>query len=192
MKIILGSQSQGRKNILSKMGYKFDVIAANIDEKSIRRQNPIDLTLTLANTKADALLPKITEAAILITADQVVLCNNSLREKPSSPEEARLFLNDYMSYPAETISAIVVTNTITKRRVSGVDIAKIWFTKLPETIIEKLIANKNIYSFAGGFSIDDPLLKKYIAKIEGTPDSITGLPIKLTKKLIHDVQQISR
>jgi septum formation protein len=73
MHIILGSQSQGRRELLSAMGYAFAVMPANIDARVIRSEDPGVLTLALAHAKADALLPQIHEPALLITSDQVVV-----------------------------------------------------------------------------------------------------------------------
>jgi len=55
MKIILGSASARRKDILQQMGYEFEVMSANIDEKAIRFDDPKKLTLAIVNAKADAL-----------------------------------------------------------------------------------------------------------------------------------------
>src|SRR5262245_54982209 len=91
MPIILGSQSQGRRPLLSAMGYAFAVMPAHIDERAIRADDPGVLTLALAHAKADALLPQIREPALLITSDQVVVWQGTIREKPAHAEEARAF-----------------------------------------------------------------------------------------------------
>lgn len=188
MKIILGSQSKGRRGVLERMGYKFEIMSSDIDEKSIRHDNPKQLTISLANAKADALIPKITEPAILITFDQVVMWNDEIREKPEDEEEAREFLRGYSSHQAKTVTAVVVTNTATGERREGVDVAKIFFSGIPESIIDKLIDGGDIFSCAGGFSIENPILKNYIEKIEGSTDSVIGLPKELTERLIKEVR----
>lgn len=185
MQIILGSKSPGRKKILEKMGYQFTIMDPNIDEKSIRHLDPKELVLELAKAKAQKLLSSINQDAILITADQVVLCNNRILEKPKDFNEAKIYFHLHSQYPAKTISAIVVTNTKTKAQFSGVDIAEVFFKAIPEDIIAKIASQDYVLHCAGGFSLDDPLLKKYIEKIDGTEDSVTGLPIDLTKKLIE-------
>lgn len=74
-KVILGSSSKWRKEMLSKMGYTFDTMSPDIDEKgnwyytgqtllrlrclAIRDPNPHVLTLKIARAKAEALLPKV-------------------------------------------------------------------------------------------------------------------------------------
>lgn len=187
MKIILGSQSEGRARILRQMGYEFEVMDPAIDEKSIRLNDARALTLALANAKADALLPRIHTPAILITADQVIAWNNTIREKPQSADEVRDYLRGYGIHPAETIGAVVVVNTETNTRTQGVEVAKVWFRPIPEEIIEIMIREGDVYRRAGGFSAEEPHLQKYIEKIEGTIDSVMGLPIALTERLIHQV-----
>ena len=113
MHIILGSQSFGRKQMLHEMGIFFETIAPYIDEKSIRSDDPEELTLLLARAKAEALLPQIANPALLITSDQVTLCAGEIREKPESLDQARIFLRSYSRYPAETVTSVVVTNTQT-------------------------------------------------------------------------------
>ena len=205
MKIILGSASKWRKDILERMGYEFvetsshltsrledqsstfEVMAADIDEKAIRFDDPQKLSLALANAKADALLPKINNEAILITSDQVDICNGEIREKPKDAEQAREFLRSYNKYPAETVTAVVVVNTANQKRKDGMDIVKVYFHPLPENKINELIANGCIFSCAGGFCINDPVFKGLIERVEGEVDSVAGLPKELTKKLIEEV-----
>ena len=187
MKIILGSQSEGRARILRQMGYEFEVMNPDIDERSIRLDDPRALTLALAHAKADVLLPHIHTPAILITADQVIVWNHTIREKPQSADEARAYLRGYGAHPAETVGAVVVVNTATTIRAGGVDVVKVWFHPIPEEVIETMIQEGDVYRRAGGFSVEEPRLQNYIKKIEGAIDSVMGLPIALTRRLINDV-----
>ena len=184
MHIILGSQSHGRRELLSAMGYEFTVIPAHIDERAIRSEDPGALTLALAHAKADALLPQIYAPALLITSDQVVVWQGTIREKPAQAEEARAFLRGYAEGPAETVTAVVVTNTATGVRQQGVDRARVWFRRIPEAVIEQVIARGEVFAHAGGFSITDPLLSAYIERVDGTAESVIGLPTALTRRLI--------
>src|SRR5688500_1249444 len=95
MKLILGSKSHGRKTVLERVGYEFEVMAADIDEKLIRSDDLELLPMLLARAKAEALLKKINEPVILVTADQVVIYKGELREKPESEEQAREYLASY-------------------------------------------------------------------------------------------------
>lgn len=188
MKIILGSQSHSRRKVLAKMGYEFEIMPADIDEKAIRFDDPVKLTLALARAKADAILPRIKEAAILITSDQVVVCNKKILEKPSNESEAREYLEMYAKYPAKTVTSVVVANTATSTQADGTDIARIWFSSMPEDIVSRYIAIKDPFFHSGAFDHEHPILSPYVSRIEGEPESISGLPKHLTEELIQRVK----
>ena len=190
MKIILGSASKGRREVLERMGYDFEIMTAGIDEKAIRDTDPKKLTLRLAHAKADALLSKIFEPALLITSDQVVYWNGNIHEKPESPERARENLKNYVAHPVETVTAVVVTNTLTKQRLEGIDVAKVVFSPIPDDVIQKTIDEGDVFTRAGGFNIEDPLLQGFIQKIEGEKESIIGLPKTLTEALLQKASNV--
>jgi len=187
MKIILGSESKWRKGVLEKTGYKFDVMPSYIDEKAIRDDDPEKLTILLAQAKADALIEKIAEPVLLITSDQVAVWNGKIHEKPESKSQAREYLMGYGSHPVKTVTAVVVTNTETRKRATGVDIVEITFSPILSDVIDKLIEEGNVFSQAGGFSVEDSLLKEYVKEIKGDIDSVMGMPLVLTKRLIKEV-----
>lgn len=189
MKIILGSSSKYRKQLLEEKGYRIEVMVPDIDEKAIRTDDYYKLPLLVARAKMDALISKVIEPAIVITADVVVVCSSALYEKPKDIEEARLFLKKYSEgHPAEVISALVVTNTENKKRVEGVDVAKVFFNAMPQAVIEDFIKNGDPYSKAGGFGIQLPMLQPYVNRIEGTRECVMGMPTDLLEKLIKEVE----
>ncbi|MDO8582154.1 MAG: Maf family protein [bacterium] len=187
MKIILGSQSASRKKILEEHGVVFETMSPDIDEKAIRDVDPKALVLKLAHAKADALLPRILEPSLLITSDQVVVCNGEILEKPESHNEERRFLHGYAYYPPETFTSIVVTHTQSNVRTEGVSIGKVTFRSIPENIIDAIVKDGTVFIFAGGFDIESPLFIPYIEKIEGDPEGICGLPWQLTKQLLDEL-----
>jgi septum formation protein len=188
MRIILGSRSKGRMEVLKGMGCRFETMAADIDEKAIRHDDPRTITLLLARAKAKALLPRL-RSGLLITSDQVVVCNGRVLEKPANSGEAREHLEGYAEFPAETITAVVVTDAATLSRSEGVDVAKVIFRRIPPDVVEGLIRSGEILDHAGAFSIEDPLLQDYIVRIEGEPESVMGLPKEMTKRLIEEISQ---
>ena len=142
----------------------------------------------LALAKAEVLRLRIKEPALLITADQVVLCNGEILEKPESPEQARRFLKGYAKYPAQPVNAVVVTNTETGAQAGENDENTVYFRAFPDDVIEQLIAEGNIFRQAGSFSLEDPLVAPYVERIVGTLDSVEGLPKEITERLMKVVQ----
>lgn len=195
--VVLGTSSKFR-HALFKENFPhlaFSHMSPAIDEKAIRLGNtprnmcdPHALTLALAHAKADALVSKISRDAILITLDQVVTCNNRIREKPSSEDECRRYIRDYSEQPLQTVTAIVLT-TFTpggnSDRYEDVDVAIQHLHPIPDVVIEQLIRKGDVMYCAGGITVEDELLAPYLGERQGTLDSIMGLPVDLLGQLLH-------
>lgn len=186
MKIILGTASAQRQAVFREMGYKdFEVMTADIDEKAIRRKDPAELTMALAKAKADALLARVHDPALLITADQVIECDGEMREKPRDEKQAREYLRTCHESPMRIINGVAVTNTKTGKQVMAHDSATVIFRQIPEKMIERLIQEGNMYSWAGAFAVENPVFAPYVKNVVGEDGSARGLPKELTKQLIN-------
>ncbi|KAH9692989.1 Maf-like protein [Citrus sinensis] len=174
VKIILGSSSMPRRKILAEMGYEFSVMAADIDEKSIRKEKPEDLVMAIAEAKADAIISKLqitdsqlgtVEQTILIVADTVVVYEGVIREKPSSREEARRFIKDYSGGQCATVGSVLVTNLKTGFRKGEWDRVEIQFHEIPDEVIEKLIEEGIVLNVAGGLITEHSLILPYVKQV---------------------------
>lgn len=111
--ITLGSSSANRQRVLSLAGWKFEVLVPDIDEKAYRNDDPYQLPAIIAKAKATAILGRLSgncEPFILLTADQVVLFQDEVREKPIDEKQAAYFLTSYSNQEVHTISAVVATH----------------------------------------------------------------------------------
>ncbi len=186
MRVILGSSSKWRRQVMDEMGLKFDVMNPDIDERAIEHPDPYMLPKLIARAKAAALLPRIAGEAILITADQVVGWGSEIRGKPRDSEEAVKFLKSYAVKDPRTYSAVFVTNTATKKSAIGVEAVSIHFDPLPDEVIAQLSIDADILNSAGAFT-EHRLLLPFKHIIHGTKDSVMGLPKELTRFLIEQV-----
>lgn len=190
MRIILGTASAQRQAVFREMGYKdFEVVTADIDEKAIRLDDPEKLTLELAKAKAVAIQEKLTEPAILITADQVIVWNGEIREKPENEEQAKAYLCSLHEAPSRIVNGIAVTNTATGKQLALNDISIVAFRQILDEDIHYIIKTGKVFSWAGGFATEDPLFVPYVESIEGADGSPRGLPKELTEQLIKEVQE---
>ncbi|CAM8878223.1 unnamed protein product [Rhodiola kirilowii] len=194
-KLILGSSSLARRQIVTEMGYDFTIVTADIDERSIRKDTPEELVMALAEAKADAILPKVPveeykkdlQSTLLITCDQVVVYDGMVREKPSSKEQAYKFLKDYSGGQAATVGSVLVTNLSTGVKKGGVDRVEIHFHEIPDEVINSLIEEGHVLYVAGGLLIEHPLIQPCVKEVMGGTDSVMGLSKTLTERLIKEV-----
>ena len=89
MQLILGSGSSGRRRLFEAAGIPFIIVKPEIDEKKIRAVDHAHTPLMLSFAKAHAVARKISEPAIIIGCDQVVMCDGRIMEKPETPDELR-------------------------------------------------------------------------------------------------------
>ncbi|AET03922.1 putative inosine triphosphate pyrophosphatase [Medicago truncatula] len=194
-RIILGSSSKARKQILAEMGYEFTIMTADIDEKSIRREKPEDLVVTLAEAKADAIVQRLlndgqleadASTTLLITADTVVVYRGIIREKPTSEKEAREFVKGYSGSHAAVVGSVVVTNLVTGKRYGGWEGAEVYFLEIPDEVIDNLIDDGVTFNVAGGLMLEHPLTLPFVDAVVGSADTVMGLSKALTEKLIME------
>ncbi|KAL3525391.1 hypothetical protein ACH5RR_013763 [Cinchona calisaya] len=194
-KIILGSSSVARQQILSEMGYEFTVMTADIDEKSIRKEKPEELVMALAEAKADAIISRLKNTShlgeneqpvLLITADTVAVFEGTVREKPSSKEQARKYIQDYSSGHTSVVGSVVVSNLTTGNRKGGWDRAEVYFHEIPDEVIDSLIEEGIILNVAGALMLEHPLTLPFVDTVIGTADHVMGLSKALTEKLIQE------
>ncbi|KQK13456.1 hypothetical protein BRADI_1g10240v3 [Brachypodium distachyon] len=194
-KIILGSSSPARREIMSNMGYEFTVVIADIDEKAIRRDKPEELVKALAEAKADAVKLKLHDSstrdsrdqhALLITSDQVMVSKGIVRERPTNTDEATEFINAYSGDRAFAVNYVLVTNLSTGGRKGGWDIPEIHFHHIPDAFIEEVVKQRDMTCVAGGLKLTHPSVLPFIKELVGTTDSVRGLPRELTEKLIQE------
>ncbi|PIR56986.1 MAG: septum formation inhibitor Maf, partial [Parcubacteria group bacterium CG10_big_fil_rev_8_21_14_0_10_41_35] len=122
MKIILGSQSKQRQQILKDMGYDFEIISPDVDEKSVRDKDPRQLVLKVARLKSDAVAKKADDDSIIIASDSIVLVNGEIREKAKDKEQAYKWLEELSNGVSQTVvTSLVITNTKTGQRQEGVE-----------------------------------------------------------------------
>ncbi|XP_071916597.1 uncharacterized protein [Coffea arabica] len=194
-KIILGSSSMARRQILSEMGFEFTVMTADIDEKSVRKEKPEDLVMALAEAKADAIISRLKNTSylgeneqpvLLITADTVAVFEGTVREKPSSKEEARKYLRDYSRGHTSVLGSVVVSNLTSGNRKGGWDRAEVYFHEIPDDVIDNLIEEGIILNVSGALMLEHPLTLPFVDTVIGTADHVMGLSKALTEKLIQE------
>jgi septum formation protein len=171
MKIVLGSGSPRRKEILSKLGIHFEVRVSNKEEYS-EKNNPIDYAKELSINKSKDI--KILGNELLITADTIVVFNNKILGKPTDEEDAINTLKKLSGKKHEVITGI--TFRTLNEIYTTYDITEVFFHKLPEDVIKFYIKKYQPLDKAGSYGIQD-FGGAFIEKINGDYYNVMGLPL---------------
>ena len=163
MRFILASKSPRRKEILSDLGLKFEVITADTDE-SCDIKDPCALVRELALRKGRAVADGIDGDTLIIASDTVVACNGEILGKPKDKADARRMLDMLSGSRHDVISGIAII-TKDKEAVAS-EVTHVIFDKLSESDKELYVNSDEPYDKAGAYAIQG-LASMWIKGIEG-------------------------
>ena len=180
-KIILASKSPSRVTLMKNAGIDFQQQISNVDEDVIKQTflqsgDPTDLAMILAQAKAMTVSQMFGDAYV-IGADQTLLFQNSVYDKPASTEEARDQLLALRGEKHQLETAVcVMRNQETLWSLS--DSSYLLMRDFsPEFLGHYLAAEgDNVKTSVGGYKLEGLGLQLF-EKIEGDFFSILGLPM---------------
>ena len=177
MKIILGSSSPQRQKILKDLGYEFEVIKPELDESSVRDADPRELVLKLGRAKADDVIRRITEEALVITGDSITVVNGEIREKPKDKEQAYEWIEEMaQGVPQVQVSSVVITNSRTGERKEGVAETSVVFGAMSRDEAKEFVESGIVFSHSGGYAIQKEPFWSHVKAIDGELETIIGMP----------------
>ncbi len=181
-KIILASSSPRRKELLEKIGLKFEVEPSNQAEDISSGLDPHELARVLSRNKALAVASNH-KNAIIIAADTFIVFQGSIMGKPSTETEAREMLTRLSGRSHAVITGFTILDTDDNKTVSKSVETKVHMKKLSSKEIDDYINSKEPLDKAGGYAIQG-LGAILIEKIEGDYFNVIGLPLcSLTESL---------
>lgn len=177
-KIILGSNSPRRKELLAGLDIEFEVDTRNSFEETYEPSTPIErIPEVLSEGKSYGFHRELSDNEILITSDTLVMCGDRVMGKPHSREEAFDMLRCLSGREHNVITAVTLRDS------SGcntlIDTAIVHFKELTDREIEYYIDNYKPFDKAGAYGIQEWIGYIGIGKIEGSYFTIMGLPVHL-------------
>lgn len=186
-KIILGSGSPRRKELLANLGFTFEVRTKDTDESYPSKMTCEEVPTFLAKQKANALLPELSNDELLICADTVVILDNQILGKPANKEEAIAMLNSLSGNKHDVITGVFIGNS--KKQLVFSEKTAVTFNKLSQTDINHYIDNYQPFDKAGSYGIQEWIGAIGITKIIGSYANVMGLPThKVYELLTTDFQ----
>lgn len=180
-RLILGSGSPRRKEILSYFDLPFEQATSNFDEDSIQfHKDPVEYAVALACGKARALREKSPDALIL-TADTVVYKDGKIYNKPRDAEEAFQFLTELAGQWHSVFTAICVVKG--EQEEHAWEETKVLFNPLTPDEIRHYHKKVHWSDKAGGYAIQMGA-GLIVNKIEGCFYNVMGLPINAVREVL--------
>ena len=175
MKLLLASNSPRRKELLSQLGYDFEVVKIDVDESYPEDLKPNQISEYVSAKKAAAM--DVRPGEVLLTSDTIVALDQQIFLKPKSEHEAFAMLKKLSAKTHQVYTAFTVkTNASQLSRTSKTDVE---FSEINDDEINFYINNYKPFDKAGSYGIQEWLGMAKIKKITGSFYSVMGLPVDL-------------
>ncbi|MDE2353673.1 MAG: septum formation inhibitor Maf [Betaproteobacteria bacterium] len=188
--IYLASNSPRRSELLNRVGVAYTVLMPEgqqeaVDETPQEAELPLDYAVRLAKAKALAGWQRLEHTHLprhpVLAADTTVAVGHRILGKPADADEARSMLELLSGNVHEVVTAVAMINPPGfEYRVS---VTRVWFRTLSRKDIEAFISTGEYRDKAGGYGIQG-FASRFIARIDGSPSGVMGLPLFETDQLL--------
>ncbi|MFD2166536.1 Maf family protein [Thalassotalea euphylliae] len=175
-KIVLGSTSPYRKEILAKLNIHFETAKPNIDEKPQANETPEQLVARLAEQKAMAVQADF-ENALIIGSDQVAVFGDKILGKPHTEENAIKQLMSFSGQHVTFLTGLSVFDTATKEAKTLVEQFSVYFRQLTELEIRAYVKAEQPLNCAGSFKSEGLGICLFEKLVGDDPNTLIGLPL---------------
>ncbi|AZI38973.1 Maf family nucleotide pyrophosphatase [Epilithonimonas vandammei] len=175
MNLLLASNSPRRKELLTQLGYQFDIVKIDVDESYPSDLKPDEIAEYVSAKKAKAF--DVNENEILLTSDTIVALDQKILLKPKEENEAFEMIKSlsgkvHQVYTAFTLKA--VDSEISKTSKTDVE-----FSEISDEEIKFYIKTYKPFDKAGSYGIQEWLGMAKVKNISGSFYSVMGLPVDL-------------
>ncbi|MEN8660725.1 nucleoside triphosphate pyrophosphatase [Marivita sp.] len=180
MKLILGSGSPRRRELLAQIGVEADDIRPpDINEDPRPGELPRPYCVRLAREKALAI--PASDDEIVLSADTTVALGRRILGKPEDAAEAAQFLYALSGRRHRVVTAVVVRrgDKLWERDV----VTQVKMKSLSDAEVNAYLASEDWRGKAGGYAIQGPA-GAFVPWINGSFSAVVGLPLAETANLL--------
>jgi septum formation protein len=175
--LVLASASPRRAELLRAVGVPFVLRPIDVDESVLPAEAPAPYVERLARAKATA---RVGPDELVIGADTTVVVDDMIVGKPSDADDARRMLRLLSGRTHTVLTGVAVATTASVA--SGVARTDVTFAALPDAWIDRYVATGAPLDKAGGYGMQDGAAL-FVARIDGSPSNVIGLPLHLVSEL---------
>ena len=180
MRLILGSGSPRRRELLGQLGITPDaIIAADIDETPRKGELPRPYCERVTRAKLDA--TPAGPGDIVLCADTTVALGRRILGKPADAGEAAHFLHLLSGRRHSVITAIALRRG--ERVWTRTQVSQVKFKRLSDADVNAYLASGEWQGKAGGYAIQGRAAA-FVPWISGSYSGIMGLPMAETAALL--------
>jgi septum formation protein len=176
-RLTLASGSHGRRYLLDRAGYTFDVKPSNVSEPTEAVNGNIrDYVMHVAWTKAAAVAADVSEGVIL-AADSVGWIDKHVIGKPEDEADARRILQTLSGRVHELWTGVCLWRTADGWQLQWQEVSRVRMKELASTEIDSYLKTRKWEGCSGAYAIKDNG-DPYLTVVEGSTTNVIGLPME--------------
>ncbi|MDG1661775.1 MAG: Maf family protein [Pseudomonadales bacterium] len=181
MKIVLGSSSIYRAQLLARILTDFDIDSPSIDETPLADEPPERLAIRLAREKAQAVGDRHPQS-LVIGSDQVAILRENgghthILGKPGNLEAATAQLARCSGQRVEFAVACCLLNTISGKLIEFQDTYRVHYKTLSDDTIARYLQRDKPYDCAGSIKTEGLGIVLLASQSGSDPSTLIGLPL---------------
>lgn len=176
-KIVLGSNSPRRRELLAGLDFDFEIQAIpDIDESYPEGLSAEEIPLYIARKKAEAYADRMSDDELLITADTIVWTFKQVLGKPTDREDAIAMLQTLSGHVHEVVTGVCITTK--EKTVSFSASSAVSFAQLDTDEIIYYVDKYRPFDKAGSYGVQEWIGYVGVEAINGSFYNIMGLPVQ--------------
>jgi septum formation protein len=184
-RIVLGSASPRRAELLRAAGIEFDVVRTDVDESVHLGEAPDAYVRRVAEAKARVVSARERERLIL-AADTTVVIDEMMLGKPVDDNDAKRMLHLLSGRTHQVLTAVAVSRPGMAKPHVEVERTEVEFAPLTEFEIEWYVATGEPRDKAGAYAIQG-YASRFVTRIDGSYSNVVGLPIALVYEMLKGI-----
>lgn len=189
-KIVLGSGSPRRAEILRIVNWPFEIMTPDIDETRQSNEDAVTYVERLARAKADAIAGR-TSSPLIVAADTTVVIGEQVLEKPGDQNEARRMLRQLSGRWHQVITGIALIDSATTEPKVTSETTEVKFASMSQAEIDWYVSSGEPMDKAGAYAIQG-LGARFIEGIRGDYFNVMGLPVRLLYRMWAEIATARR
>jgi septum formation protein len=181
-KLVLGSSSPRRAEILRAVGCVFEAIAANVDETRNPAEDAVSYVRRLAQSKAETVAKTVSDC-VVIGADTVVVIDGEILGQPRDDDDARRMLQLLNGREHEVLTGVALVRAgQTLEVIVDQETTRVRFAEMTADEIDWYVSTGEPKGKAGAYAIQGRGAL-FIEEIRGDYFNVVGLPVRLVYNL---------
>ncbi|MBW7866747.1 MAG: septum formation protein Maf [Brumimicrobium sp.] len=183
-KIILGSSSPRRKQLLESLGVSCEIRKVDVEEIYPASLSLTEVPLYLAKLKAEPLKTSIQPGEVLLTSDTVVLLHDEIIGKPTGEEDAIQMLKKLSGNTHKVVSGVNLYSI--DKEITFSVVTEVTFKPLSGEEIIYYVQEFKPFDKAGSYGIQEWIGMIGVEKINGCFYNVMGLPVHNLWKMLNE------